>query len=185
MFASLVTDETTEISKDVAKRAKSFNAHNWLRANQFNQDLRDLNTKDDSSTLYAPIIKADIVFRAPVVTVPRVSRFVSEQEFEGLVETIDVNQKYFWARLVDVTGGMPDEEAEFSFVEVSQDDWPLIVPGALFSWNIGLECRNRQMRRVSEIRFRRFFQFSKDTIKKAEQRADTLISLIREIDYSD
>lgn len=185
MFASLVTDETTEISKAVANRAKSFNANNWLRANHFNQDIGELNIKDDYSTLFKSIIKADIAFRAPEVAAPRVSGFISEQEFEGLVETIDENQKYFWARLIDVTGGMPDEEAEFSFVEVTKDDWPLIVPGALFSWNIGLECRNRQMRRVSEIRFRRFFQFSKDTINKAEQRADSLISLIREIDYSD
>lgn len=185
MFASLVTDEPNDSSKAIAKRAKSFDANNWLRANQFNHDFGELNPVVECSTISAPFINADIAFKAPAVTAPRISGFISEQEFEGLVETIDPNQKYFWARLVDTTGGMPDEEAEFSFLEVSQDDWSLIVPGALFSWNIGLESRNKQMRRVSEIRFRRFFKFSKDTIKKAEQRADSLISLIGEINYSD
>jgi hypothetical protein len=112
---------------------------------------------------------------------PRVEKFISEQEFEACVLSVDEAARVFWARLVDHTAGRADEEAEFSFDEVPSDDWGLIVPGALFSWNIGLEWRDGQTRRVSEIRFRRFFRFSRGAIAEANEQANRLAQLIAEI----
>ena len=76
--------------------------------------------------------------------------------------------------------GLPQEDAEFSFKEVPSDDWSFIVPSAFFSWNIGCEWRDRQMRRVADFRFRRYSQFSKAAVDRAVERADALASLINE-----
>ncbi|MBF0584930.1 MAG: hypothetical protein HQL80_11960 [Magnetococcales bacterium] len=107
-----------------------------------------------------------------------------EQVFEGVVLTADRENGAFWARLKDCTADMPDEEAAFSFDEISAEDRPLIVAGALFSWHIGLEQQcNGIVRRVSEIRFRRFsrfFRLSAVAIARSAERSAVLKNLIAE-----
>ena len=51
--------------------------------------------------------------------------------------SVDPNGDTFVARLADLTGKGPEEEAEIAFQEISPDDRSLIVPGALFTWTIG------------------------------------------------
>ena len=108
---------------------------------------------------------------------PVIARFDIEQEFEGTVIAIDSDTETFTARLVDVTGDSPDEEAEFSLREIT-DDGHLVVPGAMFSWVIGLQWRKRQSIRVSDIRFRRLPPFSMEAIERAEARAHELAELL-------
>lgn len=108
---------------------------------------------------------------------PVIGRFEIEQEFEGTVIAMDADGETFTARLVDVSGAGPDEEAEFSLREIT-DDSHLVVPGAIFSWIIGLQWRKRQSIRVSEIRFRRSSPFSKRAIARAEARAQELSELL-------
>ncbi|WP_295406997.1 hypothetical protein [uncultured Thiocystis sp.] len=62
---------------------------------------------------------------------------VTDQEFEGMVVSVAPKCDGFIARLADLTGHGPEEEAEIAFEEISPDDHPLIVPGALFTWTIG------------------------------------------------
>lgn len=112
---------------------------------------------------------------------PVIGRFDIEQEFEGTVIAIDTDEETFTARLVDVWGATPDEEAEFSLREIT-DDRHLVVPGAMFSWFIGLQWRKRQSIRVSEIRFRRSPPFSREAIERAEARAHELAELLAEQD---
>jgi len=107
---------------------------------------------------------------------PVVGRFDKEQEYEGTVVAVDPLNDAFTARLVDLTGEAPDEEGEFSFNEVAEDKH-LVVPGALFSWVIGLQWRRRTATRVSEVRFRRLPPFSADAIAEAEARASQLAEL--------
>lgn len=146
--------------------------------------LRALAEADNVTSAQATMARShanlNLGFEPPKYTSPKVANFISEQEFAGTVLSIDENSKTFWARLVDRTSGLPDEEAEILFDEIPSDDWQLIVPGSLFSWNIGRELRDRQIRRVSEIRFRRSFLFSKYAIARAKERADVLASLITE-----
>src|SRR5262249_25118886 len=70
--------------------------------------------------------------RKPVIQ----HRFVLLQKWEGTVLQVLPEDSLF-ARLVDLSGSGPDEEAEFSLEEVSDIDRPLVVPGAIFYWSIG------------------------------------------------
>lgn len=180
-MATPARDSTVSSDRVKAReeRLHGFSAEMWLRGK------RSAEAEDrpfTAATLELLPTHADFVFEPPRLTTPKVSAFLPEQEFEGVVLSLDRDNKTFWARLADRTADTPDEEAEFPLDEVSSDDWSLIVPGALFSWNIGREWRDGQMRRVSEIRFRRFFQFSKAAVARSEQRAAALASLIAELD---
>jgi hypothetical protein len=122
-----------------------------------------------------------LYFRQPSKISPRVTRFTVEQEFEGMVVSVDQNGDFFVARLADLTAKGPEEEAEIAFDEISPDDRPLIVPGALFSWSIGKSTETGgQVRRVSELRFRRFFRFTPSAIVRAEEKAARMLELLND-----
>lgn len=105
---------------------------------------------------------------------PEISKFEVEQQFEGIVLARDDEGDSFTARLRNQRADSPDEEAEFTISELP-DDRHLIMPGAMFTWVIGLQWRGTQSKRVSEVRFRRLPPFTKNAIAeariKAEQRA--------------
>lgn len=120
-------------------------------------------------------------FRSSTNPTPRVTAFILEQQFEGVVIAVDHSSRSFIARLIDRTNHRPDEEAEIEFDEISPDDHPLIVPGALFTWDIGREQdSSRQIRRISEIRFRRIFRFSQAATERADNYAVDMLELLNE-----
>ena len=85
----------------------------------------------------------------------------------------------FAARLIDLTGtpASPDEEAEFSITELSDDDLPLVVPGAIFRWSVGIETKpGGGKQSVSQIIFRRLPQWTKRGLERADKLAGELIS---------
>lgn len=126
----------------------------------------------------------DCLIKLPNSPQTKVDSFMAEQRFEGVVTTVDYEKRSFWVRLRDLSHKSGDEEAEILMAEVPEDDWPLIMSGALFEWNIGREVRDRQVRRVSDIRFRRYFSFSQETVKAAKKKASELTALLSEInDY--
>lgn len=155
-------------------RVKNFNAQSWLRGSD--------QAGDDTEVTVRPrrLKPIELAFEPPKLDTPKVQNFLIEQEFEGFVLSVDEKTQTFWARLADCTGGGPDEEAEFPFAEIPVDDWPLIVENAQFSWHVGRETRDRQVRRVSDIRFRRFFRFSAAKVANAERRAGALAELLAE-----
>jgi hypothetical protein len=109
---------------------------------------------------------------------PPISRYVLEQEFEGVVLAVSDDGQSFQARLVDLTGDLPDEEADLDFDEISADDHKLIKPGALFSWTMGRTTCRRQVFRHSEIRFRRVFRFTKSDVERSKKRAREIFALL-------
>jgi hypothetical protein len=124
---------------------------------------------------------ARVVFPRVAQALPRLARFLIEQGFEGMVVSVDAEDKSFIARLADLTGQAPEEEAEIAFDEISLGDRALIVPGALFTWAIGRTTEaNGQVRRVSDIRFRRFFHFARSTIVKAEKKAEQMLEILND-----
>ena len=66
-------------------------------------------------------------------------------------------EREFGASIFDLTDeNRPMESAVFLLEDISPDDHALVVPGAVFYWFIGYEkSRLGQVRRVSQIRFRR------------------------------
>jgi hypothetical protein len=106
-------------------------------------------------------------------TEPRQSAFLSLQKWEGVV--LEVRSDSFLTRLVDLTLPGPDEEAEFSLDEVSEEDRPLIRPGAIFYWNIGYHTSySGQRTRTSLIRFRRLPAWTREELEAAKREAERL-----------
>lgn len=123
------------------------------------------------------------VLTPPTAKAPIIRQFQIEQKFEGTVVAIDLAEDTFTARLADLTGNTPDEEGEFSLSELNGDQ-SLVVPGAIFTWTIGLQTRGptRQRVRVSDIRFRRLPSISHHAIAKAEAEAIELSRFLCETD---
>lgn len=100
------------------------------------------------------------------------------QQWEGVV--LEVYEDYFIARLHDLTGKYPDEEAEFSFEEISENDKELLEPGAFFYWNIGYhESKSGQRTRSSIIRFRRLPAWTKKEIESSKKRAEDICAKLK------
>lgn len=112
---------------------------------------------------------------------PEVSKFEVEQRFEGIVLSRDESSDTFTARLRDPSKTVPEEEAEFNLSELP-DDAHLIMPGAMFTWIIGLQWKGGQSKRVSEVRFRRLPPFTKNAIAEAKQRAEQRAELFADCD---
>ena len=160
-----------------------FNPVPSFEAKELAHDYSSANVDVGNHTLQRNIMAEEPLFilDPPDQDPPVIAKFDIEQEFEGSVIAIDPDGEIFTARLVDVSGDGPDEEAEFSLREIT-DDRHLVVPGAIFSWIIGLQWRRRQSVRVSEIRFRRLPPFSEETIARAEARAHELAKLLAKQD---
>lgn len=85
----------------------------------------------------------------------------------------EVSADSFTATLTDTLGSGPTEVAEFSLEELSPFDVPLVVPGAIFYWNLGYRIApGGQRSRESVIRFRRMPRWSVKDRAEAALRAD-------------
>lgn len=94
------------------------------------------------------------------------------QAWEGVVEKIESDS--FWATLTERSG--PDWHAHFPFSAVDKDDLELILPGAVFNWeirNLGGDSN------VSVIKFRRFPVWTKEELDAA--RATEMFEAFKEI----
>lgn len=126
------------------------------------------------------------VLTPPTPKPPVIRQFKTEQKFEGTVVAINQEEDTFTARLADLTGISPDEEGEFSLSELNGDQ-SLVLPGALFTWTIGLQTRGptRQSVRVSDIRFRRMPSVSQQAIANAETEAVELSQFLCETESAE
>ncbi|HEX8947795.1 MAG TPA: hypothetical protein VF790_02465, partial [Dissulfurispiraceae bacterium] len=98
---------------------------------------------------------------------------IALQKWEGVVT--EIGKDVFNARLFDLTANNPEEIAEFSIDDVSEDDRELLKPGAIFYWSIGyLTTRTGQRMRMSFIKFRRLPAWTERDIKSAKKRAAEL-----------
>lgn len=163
---------------DKAQRSRVEAVSPWLRGRQLDDEDNGVLVK---GTVARQGAYGDCLIKLPNSPQAKVDSFKAEQRFEGVVTTVDYEKRSFWVRLRDLSRKSGDEEAEILMAEVAGDDWPLIMSGALFEWNIGREVRDRQVRRVSNIRFRRYFSFSQETVKAAKKKADELAALLSEV----
>ena len=132
-------------------------------------------TKDDA-----------FVFRPKPRSQPEIRRFQREQEYQGTVIAVNRQDRTFTARLTDIKGVDADEEGEFSIDELN-DDVSLVVPGALFTWTIGLQSRGprHQRIRVSDIRFRRLPPVIREVIVNAEKQAKELSAFLSQTEMAE
>jgi hypothetical protein len=102
------------------------------------------------------------------------------QRWIGRVE--EVKPYTFVTVVSDVTNPQnPPEEVEFDSSELSPDDLPLLVPGAVFYWSIGYQdTPGGQRQRVSVIRFARLPRLSQAAVNRAFEQADHLAALLKD-----
>lgn len=134
--------------------------------------VTESNVEENAYSMYR---SKPILLRRP--NLPPQDRFVSLQKWEGVV--LAIKHGSFLARLLDLSQGSPEEEGEFPFDDVSEEDRLLLKPGAIFYWNIGYhDSRTGQRRKVSEIRFRRLPAWTVRDIEAAKREAIRLRDLI-------
>ncbi|HWN95941.1 MAG TPA: hypothetical protein VNT99_12970 [Methylomirabilota bacterium] len=126
---------------------------------------------------FATMNTAEVVW--PSMTLPPLEdeheQFVALHQWEGYV--VDLNEKTFTAKLIDVAEGGTREDGEFDLKQVSNDDLPLLKRGAVFYWSIGYHTDTARRRRtVSELRFRRLPPLNHDEIATARKAAQTILT---------
>jgi len=124
-----------------------------------------------------PDISAPII-RLPIRDPSTQDQIISLQKWEGYVTKISKDS--ILVRLIDLTEGRPEEEAEIPLEEISEEDKDLIREGAVFYWNIGYkDSKSGQRTRVSIIRFQRLPKWRKKEKDVAEQEAERLQEIIK------
>lgn len=100
-------------------------------------------------------------------------KFIPLNEWEGVVESIDLDEGLFWAKLKDRTDPTsPRERAAFDVTDVSENDHSLFREGAVFRWLIGKrEDLFGGQERTSRLVFRRMPVYGEREIKAAEAKA--------------
>ena len=93
-----------------------------------------------------------------------------KQLWEGTVT--ELRGETFLAVLNDKSRpNTPPEQVEFESVELRQDDWPLVAPGAVFYWMIGIErTPSGQVRNVSNIEFSRLPVWTRSSLNAASEK---------------
>jgi len=100
-------------------------------------------------------------------------KFTALQKWAGYV--IEVSDETFTARLTDLKNMEIEEDAEIYLAEISEEDRPLLRPGAVFYWSIGYRDDYRgQRHNEGFIRFRRLPAFSRKDIDRARKEADEI-----------
>lgn len=108
----------------------------------------------------------------PVASLPQ-AEFDALQKWEGHV--VSVSESEFTATLIDLTRPGVEEEAVLDLTELSEDDLPLVQPGAVFYWSVGYRVEQSGERsRSSVIWFRRLPAWTEKDIERARRRARDL-----------
>ena len=142
----------------------------------------DANATEDLATLS----DSQFGFEAPPIPyiepavrleVPRTS-FRILQAWEGVVTA--VAEESFAVRLIDLMSDMPEEEAEISLDEVSDDERPLVKEGAVFLLHVGYATsEGGQRSRTAILRFRRLPVWTDSELATADQVAQEQANTIR------
>lgn len=137
--------------------------------------FKESTTLPDENDAHPPAKKSEnspvrITIKRPVAFPSKTSRlartFSALQKWEGYV--IERQDDRFLARITDLSDQHEDEEIEVLFTEISEDDRPLVRPGAVFYWHIGYETEKGTVKRSSIFRFRRLPRWTKNDIEKAD-----------------
>ena len=93
-----------------------------------------------------------------------------KQLWEGTVT--ELRGENFLAVLDDKSRpNSPAEQVEFESVELREDDWSLVAPGAVFYWMIGTErTPSGQVRNISNIEFSRLPVWTPCSLKAASEK---------------
>lgn len=101
------------------------------------------------------------------------------RRWTGVVE--DVLDDLFIGRLTPSEDGAEDLVAEFTTDEVSEDDLPLLKPGAWFYVNVAKQSfADGRQSTISSLRFRRLSRWTEEELAIAEERAAKVAELLKD-----
>jgi len=103
------------------------------------------------------------------------------QSFEGVVT--ERTEHSIFAQISDKTNSQnPDEIVEIPLEELTPEDLPIAVVGAIFYWSIGYkDSPGEPRRRISQIRFQRLPGWSRQELLAAQSFAAEYRSLFSDI----
>jgi len=108
----------------------------------------------------------------------RKSFYTKTQKWVGYVT--EIKRESFNAKLTDLTTKGTNENTEFDFDEITDEDKKLIQVGSAFYWSIGyLHSENGQITKESLIRFQRAVEFTNEDNDEALERAQSLIRSLK------
>lgn len=152
---------------------------------QVNEETHDLKLSEETESLLKDKNPRQLseFFRRNLKPLPGTSRpnleslpgtFRLLQLWEGRVTHVSKDE--FIAIISDRTDpSLNDEQVTLSIEEVTEDDVPLIKPGAVFYWSIGYaDHPGRPRVRESRIRFRRLPGWTKTELDRAKETANNL-----------
>ena len=171
--SSLLLETVASLKPFQESLLKQFeNSHAETRKKRFMEDPERAGTFTDGDGEDKPS-QTKMAFLQPILRYDPSeieAQAVSLQKWEGTV--FEVKKDVFKARLHDLTTENPEEEAEFSIDEISDDDRELLKPGAVFYWSIGyLTTGTGQRIRTSIIKFRRLPAWTEREIRTAKAQA--------------
>ncbi len=110
---------------------------------------------------------------------PEMRTLTPTAEWEGYIESI--GDEEFFVKMVNVLSKspLPTDQATFSKDDISEQDQKLLKEGAIVRWIIGRErLPTGQVRKVSEIHFRRLPAYRKEDYRQALVKANSLLEEI-------
>lgn len=99
------------------------------------------------------------------------------QNWKGVV--IQISENSFKAKLEDLSAGGTYEIGEFDYDDVSPDDTPLLLIGAIFYWSVGHYMENGQSVKRSDIRFQRLITLDENDIENVKSMIESKYSNIK------
>jgi hypothetical protein len=164
---------STTVELEVGSFARNYRFVNPGSGSQVDLLLKQLDiASDESHTVPIPERIAQPIYYSLEMPL-RIDRFNSLQKWEGHVLRREGGS--FIAVLIDLTNpSTVEEEAEIPIEEIEPDDRELVVPGAVFYWNIGYYDKTSGRQRTSLIRFRRLPHWTREEIEFAAARGEQL-----------
>lgn len=155
---------TQQMQAPVARESYSYETEK-MRLQTLQED------KSSDATLQEATPEQDTVRNLQLIK--KQDKFTALQKWAGYV--LEIRDETFTARLTDLKNREVEEEAEIYLAEVSEEDRPLLQPGAVFYWSIGYrDDYSGQRHNEGFIRFRRLPVFSRKDIERARQEAEEI-----------
>jgi hypothetical protein len=147
----------------------------WVEMDKLPIDAQTINRDSEVSATGSMIKPPEDL---GVIQYPQSTRSIAReevlQEWEGQVQ--EVGERYFSARLVDLTqnGTEETEESELPLDDLVEGDRALLIPGAVFRWIIGYRWEDGEKGRFTRVVIRRLPIWTEQEIKSADKEAAEL-----------
>lgn len=173
------------IEDNLADALHSYNSQDTLPADMEQSSLsEDLDTANRNNAASRKIDIEEILARFPSLASGELRdsqrrRLTPTAEWEGYVES--VGESEFFVKMTNVRSKspLPTDQASFSKDDVSEQEKHLLKEGAIVRWVIGRErLPTGQVRKVSELYFRRLPAHSRADFRRALNKAKTLLDKI-------